>query len=673
MLILAEKITVFSLLHILRHRGERLVVHHFNGVSRLAALLCAVLARLGVGLPPFAKIPRCYGDMRDEDGIHFLKVRFELDRQVAELHARLCAADPLLTRFVRRFSGPEIALKYFHAKLEAEVLLSMRRIVLCAWFAQHNGGAGQCLVLSERCRLFGVLDAVADEYGLRHRGYLGVRTLMEGPVAGTLLLARQLLLFLARHVLGARSGPPAAPAPQRATLVQVYTRSKVCVQNRDKNELFWLAKDDPKAGRVVVTGYDVDCAEPGVLGYWRERGVRFFGRADMADTWVPSRESHRLCLGLAKALARDWIACLGRGRGRVEHAKRMLLLIESYALWTDFFRQHSTRVILSYFFHDHGARLAIRDLDGVAVSCQDSISGYDLQVSSTCHADLELVHSALYSDICPDRSVPVTFLANGYTHPVAEAVRNAAADTRAVRAGLERNGARFILCYFDENMVDQWYFYMHPREGLAMYARLFEALLADDTLGLVCKPKNGEAIFAALHPIQRLLEAAMATGRLRLHSTAAPCRDAYPAVHAAVADLCIGDTSGGTAAFEAALTGVPSILIDPMGRKPRFGGVDLDGRVVFPDMEAALDAVAAYRRASEEQPGFGDWSPWLPTLVASNDGEGARKLSSVIDILLAAFDAGHGRDAALGLVRREYAEAWGRDSVIVKDATGGAQ
>jgi len=673
MLILAEKITIFSLLHVLRHRGEQPVVFHFNGVSRLAALLCAVLARLGVSVPPFEKIPRYYGDMRDEDGIHFLKVRFALDRQVADLHARLCAADPLLTRFVERFSGPDIALKYFHAKLEAEVLLSMRRIVLCAWFARHNGGTGQCLVLSERCRLFSVLQGVADEYGLRHRGYVGTRTLMEGPVVCHLMLVRQLSIFLVRHLRGVRHGSPAVRSAGPASVVQFYTRSKVCVRNQDKNELYWLDKDDPKASRVILAGYDVDCAEPGAVEFWRERGMRFYGGARGADAWTPSADCHRLCLDLLKAAGRDWLAGLGRGHVPVEHCKRLLLLIESYALWTDFFRRHSTRVIHSYFFHDRGAMLAIRDLGGVSVGCQDSISGYDLQVSSTCHADLELVHSAQYSSICPDRSVASVFLTNGYTHPVAEAVRNADADIRALRAGLERNGARFILCYFDENMVDQWYFYMHPREGLAMYARLFEALLADETLGLVCKPKNGEAILTALRPIQGLLDAAMATGRLHLHSTAAPCRDAYPAVHAAAADLCIGDTAGGTAAFEAALTGVPSILIDQMGRNPRFGGADLDGRVVFPDMEAALDAVAAYRRAPEDRPGFGDWSPWLPTLVARNDGDGARRLASVIDTLLAAFDAGGDRDAALDRVRREYAGAWGRESVIVKNATGGAQ
>jgi len=665
MLILVERITFFSLLHIMRCRNKSPIVYHFDGVSLLASWLCRVLTLWGIRVPAFTPVPWYYGDMQDDDGIHFLRERVALDRRVADLHSRLCEADPVISRFVKRFSCPEIALKYFHSRLEREALVPLRRLVLCAWVAQRHGGTDQCLILSERGRLFGILDQIAIEYGgMCHRGYFSLKTLKEGGVVRHLLLVRQLMAFVARHSFSARFAPVAAPAPQCATVTQIYTRSKVCVQNREKNELFWLRRNDSKATRVVVAGYDVDCAEPGALEYWKESGVRFYGMAATADKWTPSRSSHRLSLDLVKALARDWASCLGRG-GRVEHVKWLLLLVESYALWTDFFRQHSTRVILSYFFHDHGARLAIRDLDGVAVGCQDSISEFDMRVASTCYSDLEFVHSGFYAAFPLQRPIPTTFLINGYLHPVKEAVNNSLADTARIRSQLVAKGVKYVICFFDENLIDRWYFF-NPEGGRDMYARLFKAVLADETLGLICKPKNGEATLVALRPIQGLLDAALATGRMRLHRTASLCRDAYPAVHAAAADICIGDTAGGTAAFEASLLGIPAILIDVLGRKPCFGGVSLDGKVVFPDMGAALEAVENHRRMAGEPTEIGDWTPWLPELLSRNDDQGAHRVGDVLDILLGAFDAGKGREMALAAVREAYAEAWGSWSVIEK-------
>ena len=57
----------------------------------------------------------------------------------------------------------------------------------------------------------------------------------------------------------------------------------------------------------------------------------------------------------------------------------------------------------------------------------------------------------------------------------------------------------------------------------------------------------------------------------------------------------------------------------------------LKGNIVYPDMEAALNAITAYRKGVSEQQDLGDWSEIIPYFDSYCDGESARRCRNEIE------------------------------------------
>ncbi len=97
-----------------------------------------------------------------------------------------------------------------------------------------------------------------------------------------------------------------------------------------------------------------------------------------------------------------------------------------------------------------------------------------------------------------------------------------------------------------------------------------------------------------------------------------------------VADVCIGKLDGSTAALEARLAGVPTVLIDTEGfRSHPFYRWGRD-RVVFENWKSLRAAIQRYRFAPEAYPGFGDWSPGLDGLDPFKDGHAGLRIGLYI-------------------------------------------
>ncbi len=100
----------------------------------------------------------------------------------------------------------------------------------------------------------------------------------------------------------------------------------------------------------------------------------------------------------------------------------------------------------------------------------------------------------------------------------------------------------------------------------------------------------------------------------------------FPAEAALASDLCVGKLSGSTAAFEARLAGVPTLLIDTEGFADHPLRA-LGGRVVFDGWEALREAVARYRAGDRS---IGDWEALLGELEPFQDGRAAERMRSHI-------------------------------------------
>jgi len=174
-------------------------------------------------------------------------------------------------------------------------------------------------------------------------------------------------------------------------------------------------------------------------------------------------------------------------------------------------------------------------------------------------------------------------------------VRPAAGD---LRRSLRESGAEFIVAYFDEASFPD------PRWGVgvertrANYAFLLERVLRDARLGLVLKPKTPRTLRARLGAVAEMLDRAVATGRCRVVEEGLLQGAAPPVQAARAADVAIHESvAAGTAAIEAALAGVPTLIIDHDGWSIsplyRLGM----GAVIFTEWDALWAAVEHARAA----------------------------------------------------------------------------
>jgi len=137
-----------------------------------------------------------------------------------------------------------------------------------------------------------------------------------------------------------------------------------------------------------------------------------------------------------------------------------------------------------------------------------------------------------------------------------------------------------------------------------------------------------------------------------------------PAAAAMAADIAIhGHLCAATAGMEAALAGVPTLLVDREGWHvcPLYElGV---GRVVFRDWDDLWRALVEYWAKPGGIPGFGDWSSILNELDPFRDGRAAERMGVYIRWLIEGFKAGMDRETVMADAAERYCRRWGWDKI----------
>lgn len=235
-----------------------------------------------------------------------------------------------------------------------------------------------------------------------------------------------------------------------------------------------------------------------------------------------------------------------------------------------------------------------------------------------------------------------------------------------VRGALQRAGATRIMAFADENSLDDERWHTGHAFERGHYAFLLERVLDEPWFGLVLKPKTPFSLRRRLGPVAELLARAEATGRCALFEEGQiQGQGSYPPAAAALAaDVMVhGHLNAVTAGLDAALAGVPTLLVDRAGWSisPFYRlGV---GRVVFTEWEALWRTCLEQWRRPGGVPGFGDWSPMLEELDPFRDGRAAARMGTYLAWLLDGFRAGLDRDTVMADAAERYAARWGRDKI----------
>ncbi|MCB1178722.1 MAG: hypothetical protein KDK36_14150, partial [Leptospiraceae bacterium] len=235
--------------------------------------------------------------------------------------------------------------------------------------------------------------------------------------------------------------------------------------------------------------------------------------------------------------------------------------------------------------------------------------------------------------------------------------------SKELKEQLIKNGAKFILSYFDENSLDDSRWFSGHENVRKQYGNLLENLLKDNSLGLILKPKAASTLFYRLGPVAEILQKALNTGRCFLFQSEGI--QYPPAIAALASDLAIhSHVTAVTAALEASLSGTPTVMFDcDKIYKSRFYS-NGENKLVFSSMDEFWCILDKHRKSKNGIKGLGDWSKLIEEIDPFRDGLAANRMGTYLKWLIEDLDRGVKRDEAMYNAKSLYEKKWGKDKIL---------
>jgi len=636
-----------------RASGGRILV--IDGMSRGARVLARVLDLCGLG-PRVAELDFDFvDDVRLTAGTRGLD---EIYYHASAALLRRVETNPRYPAVVRARARAEVHVPYIHAytskRFADEVYRDLRSALVVDWYRrrQPECGAHPLLHLKDRW-LLDLIAQYAAERGIRVRGVPQFRASWRNLKRRSRALAGPLVRGLA-----GRNGPRGklGGTPPRVA-VEMYLNGV----GRDPlygTEFFWYRPATmPPA---TVFGYFLQPQD-------QPTQIRQAKLAEAGLGWIDRRDALRLMYSPdRRAIVPTAARRSSRGALSADSFTRALAgyvreFYVEYERWRRFFAATATGIHVSMsdvFAASEALHAALADIGGVSVSIQRSIEQEPFFLRRTvtdvhfafCQAQAERERRS--------GSQVRQFITVGY--PFDAALPAARAYGRQLRADLQSRGARFVICFFDENSG------IHPkwkggtRHVLEDYGFLCDRLAADPTLGLVLKPKQPGTLPQRLGPLWNRVGKFIDGGRCVFLGGSSLDDRFLPCVGACAADIAIGMAVGATAGLESYLAGTKTLLIrhdaDPGAfiRLPK-------GRVLFETWEELWAAVELVRTSKGD--GIGDWELIIDEFVSLRDGVAAERIGNYISWLRDALARGCSREVAMVDAGERYSAAWGSELI----------
>ena len=334
--------------------------------------------------------------------------------------------------------------------------------------------------------------------------------------------------------------------------------------------------------------------------------------------------------------------------------------------WIKFFEIYKVKIYVVANHHDSSHCVmtdAMRDKGGIIITYQRSFEILPAPLSSVA-TDIMFGFSKECADI-RSRSVSEIsyYVVAGYLRDYCFSLLHKRA--QEMKGRLRKHGVHRIVAFLDQNSGDdpRW----HPgNEWLQNnYIFLLEKVLTEPWLGLLIKPKKPATLKKRLGKISDLLQQAEKTGRCYVFDSNRN-ENPYPVALAALAaDVVIhSNLHIGTATVEAALTGVPTLLLDSGHWREDYKFKPVSEYVIFSDWEDVWKICFEHWRSNHGIVGFGDWSSVIDQFDPFRDGKASERMSLYLKWLLEGFKTGLSRDTVMADAAERYCKQWGKDKII---------
>jgi len=666
-----DQITLSSLIRVWTLGRSAKTIWHFEPIAPSAQRWLRLFRRFGLVRAQVHQVMYHVGQIRDQSGSSEYAGIYERIRAICNRIKRERIAKDPLTQAIGNDWPVEKVLLYFDRLLEPFIRQECLRIAMVEWMvrAELSLASDQAVLLIKHARWFSYLQVYAQSQHIRLSTY--GRSWSLKPIGHMAKVAASVAWGAVRNHLRSRqavsSPSPDGDTPQRATVAIRYYHRKLSFDPAERSEFFWLhGTSIPLSETLLYSSVDMGLDDE-TLRQLKSRGIRLLstntknhGLATWQRTPRYLNEFRRLAFKLIRCILSAWV------HGQVPSlysVSALLSLARAYAYWLDFFAANNVRVHVNPLGQDPqdvGMVMALDALGGISVAYQYSASNIMFPTCMlTAGENIQFVFSSIFEQLWRAVEAPVNaYVQTGYIYDStirAVQARGYAAD---VRRCLQENGAQFVLCFFDENSADRWDIAASDEDATRDYEFLLKWLLSDPTLGIVFKPKKSLNLFQRIARISGLIEQAKQSGRCVFLLSDSLVGNVFPAEAALAADVCFGKLLGSTAALEAHLAGVPTVLIDLEALHSHPFYCWGKNRVIFESWDALRAAVDQYRNVPKAHPEFGDWSPGLKDLDPFQDGEGSLRIGLTIQWLYQELKRGASAVEAIAEASEKFGQRW---------------
>lgn len=226
-------------------------------------------------------------------------------------------------------------------------------------------------------------------------------------------------------------------------------------------------------------------------------------------------------------------------------------------------------------------------------------------------SDYFLVFSKIYSKIFFNNGIgPKMIISNGYPYDYQH--KKIIERSEALRLRLNRSGAKFIICYFDERVDHNKWGVIDNGSHYKELTELIKFVCENDDIGLIIKSQFYRYSPSNWYPSDPLIKNALSTGRYEeiILGESGKRNDVFPSEAAYASDLCISQKFGGTAALESALCGKRVALLNSKPYITEFDFLYERANITRTNINGIINSIKLMRvaKAGEKNFDFGDWS-----------------------------------------------------------------
>tara|TARA_Y100001934_G_scaffold177358_1_gene210009 strand:- start:6543 stop:8405 length:1863 start_codon:yes stop_codon:yes gene_type:complete len=245
-------------------------------------------------------------------------------------------------------------------------------------------------------------------------------------------------------------------------------------------------------------------------------------------------------------------------------------------------------------------------------------------------ANIMLVMSKLFEGIYNKTPVhPEHFKELGYCYDsVNESLLRYASKHRKYLMG---NGAKVIICYFDESVQDDRWGLFSERKHLHDLQCLAELVINEKKYGVIIKSQFARNNPTEKYPNDKILNEARLTGRMIDVCVGNHRNIIRPAEVALASDITIGHKVGATASLESAVVGTPSVMINDIGYKTEQDYLYEKCNIEFKSMESVLNEIQKVDQDNFSECGLGCWKEIISEFDPFADGCSELRLKAALN------------------------------------------